>query len=378
MAAGVLALSACGSNSGSSGSSGGGGSVKLAFMGPLTGPNAQLGINIRNGAKLALSEHNSQSGVTQVTLDEQDTQGDPNQAIALSKKVVDNKDVAVIGPTFSGESKTADPVFEEGKIPSVTGSATSPTLSGNGWKYWHRIVANDDVQGPGIGSFIVKTVGAKKVAIIDDQSEYGKDFAKAVNGEVAKDGAQVVTDSIDPNGSDYTSTVNKIKAAGSDAVFFGGYYSNAGKLAKQLRDAGSQAKFFSGDGSLDQNLIKIGGAAVNGAFMSCTCQLATTASDNANVKKFAESYKSANGVEPGTYSAEGYDIAKILLAAIDAGNKTPDAINTYLKTVNYDGVSKPIKFDDKGDLAGGTAYIHEVVGGQIYALGDYKTAKPKS
>lgn len=378
MTAGLLVLSGCGGSDNSSSGGSGGGAVKLGFLGPLTGPNAQLGINIRQGAQLALNEHNAKSGATQVSLDAQDTQGDANQAIALAKKVVTNKDVAVVGPTFSGESKTADPVLEEGKIPNITASATSPTLSKNGWKYWHRVVANDDVQGPGIGSFIVKTIGAKKIALVDDQGEYGKDFTAAVKTEVTKDGAQVVaTDSINPDGSDYTSTVNKIKTSSADAVFFGGYYSNSAKLAKQLKDSGVTAKFFSGDGSLDQQLIKLGGPSVNGAFLSCTCQLATSTSDNANVKKFALAYKAAYNTEPGTYSAEGYDIANILLAAIDAGNKTPDAINNYLKTVNYDGASKAIKFDESGDLSGGTAYIHEVLQGQIYALGDYQTAKPK-
>src|ERR1700710_2758646 len=126
-AASALFLSACGgddSSSSDSGSSGGGGgSVTLGFMGAQTGPNAQLGINISNGVELALAQHNAKSGVTQVKLIKYDTQGDPTQATNQAKKAITDKVVGVVGPAFSGESKTAVPILDEAGIPNVSPSA---------------------------------------------------------------------------------------------------------------------------------------------------------------------------------------------------------------------------------------------------------------
>jgi branched-chain amino acid transport system substrate-binding protein len=379
-AASALLLSACGgddssSDSGSGGSSGGG-SVSIGFMGAQTGPNAQLGINISNGVELAIEQHNAKSGVTQVKLIKYDTQGDPTQATNQAKKAVSDKVVAVIGPAFSGESKTADPILEEASITNVSPSATAVSLAQNGWKFWHRVLANDDVQGPGDADFLAKTVGAKNVAVIDDQSEYGKGLADAVRKQLATAGVKVaVNDSINPDASSFSSTVNKVKPANVDAVFFGGYYSAAGKLVKQLRDGGVQGTFMSGDGTLDAQFISGGGAAADGALLSCTCSSAVGSTDPA-VQKFATDYKAKFNVDPATYSAEGFDATNAVMQAIDAGKTSSEDINDFVSKIDFKGVSKQIKFDDKGELANDLLFITEVKDGKLSFLGDTATAKP--
>ena len=381
-AASALLLSACGggddnSNSGSGGSSGGG-SATIGFFGAQTGPNAQLGINISNGVELALEQHNAKSGVTQVKLIKYDTQGDPAQATNQAKKAVTDKVSAIIGPAFSGESKTADPIFEEAGIPNVSPSATAVSLSQNGWKFWHRVLANDDVQGPGDADFIAKTLNAKTAAVIDDQSEYGKGLADAVRKQLATDGVKVaVNDSINPDASSFSSTVNKVKPANPDVVFFGGYYSAAGKLVKQLKDGGVQGTFMSGDGTLDAQFINGGGAAANGALLSCTCSSAVGSTDPA-VTKFASDYKAKFNVDPATYSAEGFDAANAIMQAIDAGKTDPADINDFVTKIDFKGVSKQIKFDDKGELANDLLFITEVKNGKLAFLGDTSKAKPSA
>jgi branched-chain amino acid transport system substrate-binding protein len=381
-AASALLLSACGGGDDNGGSSGGGssggGSATIGFFGAQTGPNAQLGINISNGVELALEQHNAKSGVTQVKLIKYDTQGDPAQATNQAKKAVSDKVVAIIGPAFSGESKTADPIFEEAGIPNVSPSATAVTLGQNGWKFWHRVLANDDVQGPGDADFIAKTLNAKTVAVIDDQSEYGKGLGDAVRKQLATDGVKVaVNDAINPDASSFSSTVNKVKPANPDVVFFAGYYSAAGKLVKQLKDGGVQGTFMSGDGTLDAQFIAGGGAAANGALLSCTCSSAVGSSDPA-VQKFAADYKAKFNADPATYSAEGFDATNAVLQAIDAGKTDPADINDFVTKIDFKGVSKQIKFAPNGELANDLLFITEVKDGKLAFLGDTSEAKPSA
>ena len=380
-AASALVLSACGGNDNSSSGSGGssgGGSATIGFMGAQTGPNAQLGINISNGVELALEQHNAKSGVTQVKLIKYDTQGDPTQGANQAKKAITDKVVGIVGPAFSGESKTAVPILDEAGIPNVSPSATAVSLAQNGWKTWHRVLANDDVQGPGAADFLAKTVGAKTVAVIDDQSEYGKGLADAVRKQLAADGVKVaVNDSINPDASSFSSTVNKVKPANVDAVYFGGYYSAAGKLVKQLRDGGVQGTFMSGDGTLDAQFITGGGAAANGALLTCTCSSAVGSTDPA-VQKFATDYKAKFNVDPATYSAEGFDATNIFLQAIDAGKTSTSDINDFVSAIDFKGVSKQIKFQPNGELSGDLLFVTEVKDGKLAFLGDTATAKPSA
>lgn len=379
-AASALLLSACGGDDDSAGGNTGGGSapseLTIGFMGAQTGPNAQLGLNISNGVELALEEHNAKSGVTKVNLIKYDTAGEPAQATNQAKKAITDKVVAIVGPAFSGESKTGVPILEEAGIPNISPSATAVTLAGNGWKTWHRVLANDDVQGPGMADFMAKTLSAKTVAVIDDQSEYGKGLADAVRKQLATAGATVsVNDSIDPEESNYSSTVNKVKPANVDAVFFGGYYSAAGKLVKQLRDGGVQGTFVSGDGTLDAQFITGGGTAAEGSLLSCTCSSAVGSTDPA-VQKFATAYKAKFNADPATYSAEGYDATNAFLQAIDAGKTSTSDINDFVKTIDFKGVSKQIKFTDTGELEGDLLFVTEVKDGKLAFLGDTGTAKP--
>jgi branched-chain amino acid transport system substrate-binding protein len=376
----VLALGAAACGKSGNGGGGGGssaGPVKIGIVGAATGPNAQLGINIANGAKLAIDQYNATNPKTKITAVVYDTQGDPAVAPGQVRKSIQDKVAGVVGPAFSGESKAVDKDFEEAQIPNISASATAVNLAQNGYKYWHRVVANDDVQGPADAQFITGTLKAKKVFVIDDNQEYSVGLADAVAKAAQSGGATVQRDKIDPKASDYSSTVNKVRSAGAEAIFYGGYYAEAGKLLKQLRDAGVKAKFVSDDGSSDPGLIKAAGQQqAEGAMASCPCLLAGFSKD-AKAQKFAGEYKAKFGADPGTYSAEGYDAANMLIEAVKAGKTTGPDINSFLATMNYPGVSKPLKFNPNGEPTESTIFMYEVQGGTFVSLGDVKQATPK-
>jgi branched-chain amino acid transport system substrate-binding protein len=372
----ALGLTACGSSkkaattptTGPGSGSGGGTTLKVGFFGALTGPNAQLGINIRNGAQLAIQQYNATNPPVKVSLDSFDSQGDPSQANNGATKLIGDKVVAVIGPAFSGESKAADPIFESAQIPNVSASATAVSLAQNGWKYFHRVLANDGVQGPADADYIVKVLHQTKVAVIDDNSTYGAGLASTVKSQVTADGGSVVvTDHVDPKGADYGSTVNKIVSGGATAVFFGGYYDAAGRLVHQLRSAGYKGVFMSGDGSEDPHFVTdAGGAPAEGAYLSCPCADET---HNPAAASFVAAYQAAFGTPPAIYSAEAYDATNFVLAAIKAGNTTGPAINNYLDTHSYVGLTKTIKFEPDGNVSASLIYIYKVENGKIVQIG---------
>src|SRR4051812_27273148 len=174
----ALGASACGkSNDKNSGGGGSSASVTIAFVGAQTGDNAQLGINISNGAKLAIDQYNATNPKTKITLKLYDTKGDPSVAPGQAQKAIQDKVNAIIGPPFSGESKAVVGNFEEAQIPNISPSATAAALGKNGWKYWHRVISNDDVQGQVDGDFLAKTLGAKNIFVVDDNQEYSVGLA---------------------------------------------------------------------------------------------------------------------------------------------------------------------------------------------------------
>jgi branched-chain amino acid transport system substrate-binding protein len=221
------------------------------------------------------------------------------------------------------------------------------------------MLANDATQGPGVAKYIKDTLKAAKVYVIDDASEYGKGLADQVKQTL---GSTVVgSDTIDTKATDYSSTVTKVKSANPDAMFFGGYYAQAGPLSKQLRDGGVTAKLVFGDGVKDNQYISLGGSGAEGAFISCTC--APSPAD------FAAAYKAKFNTDPSTYAPEGYDSTLAFLTAITAGKTTRKDINDYLKTIDIKGLTKQIKFDDKGEVSTKTVFMYTVKSGKITDAG---------
>jgi branched-chain amino acid transport system substrate-binding protein len=373
-AAMAVILAACGG--GSSNSNSGKTTVAFAFVGPLTGPNANLGINSRNGASVAVKQANAAQSKYNFVLKDYDTQGDPAQAPGQAAKYeADNQVLAVIGPTFSGETKAVLPSLNDAGLVMVSPSATNvqlPTVVPGG-KVFHRVIPDDDVQAQGVASYIEKKLKPKTVALINDNSDYGKGLWDGVLKDLAGAGINAtVTDTVQPGGTDYSAAVNKVKAGNVDVVFYGGYYSDAGRLKKQLSDAGVKGTFISGDGSLDPGFIVSSGAAGGeGALITCPCKLATTDAGG-DLGKFATDYKAQWSKDAGTYSSEGFDTANILIKGVEAGNTTRAKVLDYVNTLQstpYTGISKTIQFEPTGNVKSGDVFVYEVKAGKLALLG---------
>jgi branched-chain amino acid transport system substrate-binding protein len=379
LAIAALTFSACGDDGGDetqSGTGQTGGDTRtyaIAFVGPLTGDNANLGINIRNGAKVAVQEANKAGG-PKIELKEFDTQGDPAQATTLKERFVNDQSIiGIVGPTFSGETRAVMQPLQEANLVMVSASATNaqlPTAVPN-QTVFHRLVPDDDVQGQGVADYVTKKLAVKRAAYVHDNSEYGKGLADGTRQLLEKAGVTTVAnDAIDPRSQDFSAAVNRLRSANADLIFYGGYYSEAGRLRKQLVDGNVRTRFVSGDGSLDQGFITAAGAAgAEGAQMTCACKLATEDAGG-KLGEFAKNYKSANGAAAGTYSTEGYDSASLLIKGIKDGKTDRRALLDYVETLGtYQGVGKDISFEANGNIKATGVFVYEVKGGKLAVLG---------
>jgi branched-chain amino acid transport system substrate-binding protein len=335
---------------------------KIAFFGALTGGNAQLGINIRDGAKLAVDQYNKANADCTVALVEKDSAGDPAQASGLATSVVqDTKILGVVGPAFSGESKVANPILSKAGVVIITPSATNPALAKQGDATFHRALGNDASQGPGAALYMKNVLKVQKTYVVDDASEYGKGLADQVKSTL---GPLVVKSSVVKEKQiDFGTLVQDVQASGADSIFWGGYYREAAPFLKQYREAGGKAKFVAGDGVKDDAMVAGAGAAnAEGAIFTCPCVPPDKAGGT-----FAADYKTATGRDPGTYSAEAFDAANILLSGLKAGNTSKDKLETYVDGYTGKGVTTTFKFKENGDIddSAVAVWVYKVDAGKI-------------
>jgi branched-chain amino acid transport system substrate-binding protein len=355
-----LSLAACGSsNDNSSGDSSSSGAdcteQNLAFLGALTGDAGALGVNMVNGIQLAVDEYNKEADC-QVGLKKFDSQGSPDKAPALATQIVGDKTiVGLVGPGFSGESLATGKTFFEAGLPVISPSATNVTITEQGWTIWHRVIGNDNAQGQADAKYLMDTVGAKKVFVIDDAQDYSKGLATVVKDSLGS--TAVGYDQIQVKQTDMSAVVTKVTAAKADAVFYGGYYTEAGLLVKQLRQAGWKGTFMSGDGAEDPAFVKVAGQAGDGAILSAPAAPAPA--------DFATKVKDDTGSEAGLYTTQAYDAANIFLEALKAGKTEAKDINDFINSYNGEGVSGPISFDEKGDIKTSTIYAYMVKDGKL-------------
>ena len=335
----------------------------IAFIGAMTGDNAQLGINEYNGVQLAINEHNKSNKDCQVQFKKYDTEGDPTKATGpVTQAVGDKNIVGVIGLPFSGESKATGAIFEQAGLVHITPSATNPGLTGNGWKTFFRGLGNDNVQGPA-AAILAEKLGAKKVYLVMDDSDYGIGLGGTAKKALTEKKLLAGEDKVTTKQKDFSSTVQKIVNSKADAIFYAGYYAEGAPLNQQLVAKGFKGAFIGPDGVKDDQFIKLSGDSSKNAYFTCPCIPGELIPD------FASAYKGVANAAPGTYSVESYDAAAILLAGLQKGNTDRPKLLNVVKTYDGQGLSKKIKWDDKGELSDLAVYGYKVDGGKIVSVG---------
>lgn len=337
----------------------------IAYAGAESGSNAQLGINIYQGVQVAIDKHNKANPNCQVTFKKFDTGGDPNQAPSIVTQVVSEPDIiGVVGLPFSGESKSTGKIFQTAGLAHITPSATNPTLTQNGWTTFFRALGNDAVQGPAASKFMTNQLKAKKICVIQDDSDYGIGLANATNAALGSAADPACADKVSTGQKDFSSTVSKVMNAKPDAVFYSGYYAEGAPFDQQLVNKGFTGGFIGPDGVKDPAFIKQAGSASSNAYFTCPCVPGELVPD------FAKAYQAVSGgTAPGTYSLEGYDSATVMLKGIDSGVKTRAEMLNYIKNYSGNGLSKHMQWQANGELTTSTVYGYKVQNGQIVYVG---------
>jgi branched-chain amino acid transport system substrate-binding protein len=342
--------------------------VKLGHVAPMTGPQAHLGKDNENGAVLAIEELNAKGleiGGAKVKFEllAEDDQADPRQGSIVAQKLVDAKVNGVIGHLNSGTTIPASKLYSDAGIPQISGSATNPKYTQQGFATAFRVMANDVQQGKALGEFAAKQ-GIKTVAIVDDRSAYGQGLADEFKKAAEASGLKVVANEFtNDKATDFKAILTKIKSTKAQLVFFGGMDAQGGPMVRQMKDLGIKAKFLGGDGVCTPEFMKLGGAAAEGNY----CSLPGMPLEKlAKGPEFREKFSKKFGSEIQLYAPYVYDAVMVMVDSMQRANSVESA--KFLPEVGktkYDGVTAMIEFDQFGDLKGGAISLYQYKGGSL-------------
>ena len=346
--------------------------VKIGSASPLTGPQAHIGNDIKNGVQLAVDDLNAKGveiGGKKVKFElvADDDEANPTKATTVAQKMVDAKVAGVVGHFNSGASIPASKVYSDAGIPQISPSSTNPKYTLQGFKTTFRVVAHDDQQGPTLGRFAIEKLKAKNIAVVDDSTAYGQGIADAFEATVKAGGARIVArEHTTDKDTDFRAILTKIKGRKPDLVMFGGIDPQAGPMARQMATLGIKAKFIGGDGMQTPNFIKLAGEAADGALASMP---GLPKEQMPGGKTFMERYKAKFNTDVELYAPMGYDAVMVFAEAMKrAGSTDPAKFLPEIGKTNYQGVIGPIAFDEKGDLKNGPITMYVVKGGKWESL----------
>ncbi len=347
--------------------------IKIGCAAPLTGDQAQLGLDNCRGAQLAVEQANEKGiGIPGFTLKlfQQDDQHNPAQAVNVAKKFVADRDmVAVVGHFNSSCTKPASAVYHEAGMVQITPASTNPDISKQGFETFFRVAATDDVQGPRGARFASHHLNIKSVFVIDDKTTYGKGLADEFEKEAAKLGVIVLGhEGITQGDKDFTPLLTKIKPLQPGMIFFGGIYPEGALLIRQARSLDIQSAFMGGDGLATPVFIELATPEIaEGAYAT---MVGGDMHKVPTAAQFIKDYEAKFG-DVGQWSAYGFDAANIIIAAISkAGVKDRAAtLKALRETPSFSGVTGEVVFDAKGDNQNQFIGVFKVEAGKLIYIG---------
>lgn len=339
--------------------------IRIGVMAPMTGNWASEGQEMKQIVELLAAEINATGGVNgqQVEAVMEDDGGDPRTAALAATRLTTKDVIAVVGNYGSSITEAAQMILDEAPLVQIANGSTAVRLTEKGLKYFLRTSPRDDEQGR-VAAQTLKAQGFKKVAVLHDNTSYAKGLADETMGLLKGLGIDVVfADALTPGERDYSAILTKMKGKNPDAVFFTGYYPEAGLLLKQKAQVGWTVPFIGGDATNNPDLVKIAGKEAAAGFYFLSPPVPQDL-PYAKAKKFVADYSAKYGSAPGSIWAvlSGDGFLSIVDAVKATGSTDTEKIAAYLKTegTKVDGLTGPIAFNAKGDRVGEVYQVYKV------------------
>ncbi len=324
--------------------------IKIGMAGPITGSNATFGAQFKAGAEQAVSDINAHGGVLgqKLVLIEGDDACDPKQAVSVANDLVSRGVKFVAGHFCSSSSIPASKVYTEEGVLQISPGSTNPAYTDHGSWNTFRVCGRDDQQGKVAGEFIANHFKGRRVAILNDNSAYGKGLADETKKFMNQAGMkEAMYTAYVPGERDYSALVSRMKAAGIDVIYVGGYQAEAGLIVRQAKEQGMHVTLIGGDALVTSEFWQITGPTGEGTLMTFPSDPRVRPAAAKVVKEFK-----AKGIDPEGYVLYTYAAVQIWAeAAKKAGTTDPMKLAKELKSAGpWDSVLGPISFDKKGDI----------------------------
>jgi branched-chain amino acid transport system substrate-binding protein len=360
--------------------------IKVGVSGPFTGGSAPMGVSMRDGVKLAVSEINAKGGVMgrQIVIVERDDEAKNERGVQIAQELINKeKVVATLGFINTGVSIASQRFYQEAKIPVFNNVATGSIVTKQflppeyAENYIFRNAANDTIQSAMIVEEAIGKRKFTKVAILADSTNYGQlgmgDLVKALEKKNVK---AVAIEKFNIKDVDMTSQLLKAKEAGAEAILTYAIGPELAQIANGMEKLGWKVPMI-GSWTLSMgNFIDNAGKNGNGATMPQTfIQEGNTPKRKAFIAAYIKAYKPANDRIPSPVSAaQGYDSVYLLAAAIkQAGSTDGVKIREALENLKekVDGVvamyDKPFSKDDHEAVKMGMPVMGQVAEGRVVA-----------
>jgi branched-chain amino acid transport system substrate-binding protein len=322
--------------------------IKLGFIGPLSGGNAQQGLGARNGFLLAVEQMNALDDypykVEAVVLDDA---SDPQTGVGAAMRLVnDPQVVAATGHWNSPVALATIPVFNRFQMPFIVWGAISPKITEQNLPEVTRVTPTLLTENQPLAAWAAESLGVSKIAVISDTSDYGTGNAEAFSAYFADHGGETVSTDLLPVGTtDFRTVLTRARGSGAEAIYFGGVITEAGILRRQQMELGFDVPMLGISGFYDPEFIAIAGDAAEGTMVSYPA-----AQTNPKLDKLNADYEARGFDEPTSpYTKYAFDAANILMTAIaEVGTEDRVAVAKYIRDIEYDGVLGVTTFDDNG------------------------------
>jgi branched-chain amino acid transport system substrate-binding protein len=345
--------------------------IVIGSAGPLTNSEALFGNTWMNGMELAIRQTNEAGGVggQKLAFQREDDGGDPKQGTLVAQKQCDDAAMlAVIANFNSGVTIPSSDVYHRCDMPQVTNSS-NPKVTKAGYANLFRPIANDLSQGSAPADYALKTLGAKKAAIVHDKQAFGQGVAEVFQDTFKKGGGTVTSFSgVAQTDVDFSALLTSIKSENPDVIYFGGIMPAVGLFVKQARDLGITAKVFGADSAFTPDFIQ--GAGPENAEGAIVSFQAPPYDSSPQLQEFAKAYKAAFKEDPGPYSAYGYMEAQVIINSMKAAGAplTREAISAAIAKDDFDSVVGHVAFQPNGELTKPFIFLYTVKGGKFELL----------